>query len=233
MGKEGQKRGGRGDQRSKVPWAQGSRVPGPRQGHIFTAAGLPRRGRWEIKGEVVWLPRPSWGLHRGEDGAMTARAPVFVIKSKWGPLLSWGWLVAPAASSCGCRRRGRLPVAEAEQGLLVPLVSTFAQTQVCFSRGSGRIPSSRLWKRPSPFYFPSCLGCQELPSFLRVRVILISSSSLLPLLYRVFYDKAHHGLSEAGTAQAHVLSTCFDFEQWPPRLRRAFSTDAKITLAAD
>ena len=36
-------------------------------------------------------------------GDMSAVAPVFVIKSKWGPLLRWGWLVALAASSDGCR----------------------------------------------------------------------------------------------------------------------------------
>lgn len=79
---------------------------------------------------------------------------------------------------------------------------------------------------------PSVLAVRkERPSFLHVWAV--SSSSLLSLLYHVFYDKAHHGLSEAGTVQAHVLSTCFDSEQWPPRLRRAFSTDAKITLAAD
>ena len=28
----------------------GKQVSGPRQGHVFTAAGLPQRGRWKIKG---------------------------------------------------------------------------------------------------------------------------------------------------------------------------------------
>ena len=35
-------------------------------------------------------------------GDMSAVAPVFVFKSKLGPLLRWGWLVALAASSVGC-----------------------------------------------------------------------------------------------------------------------------------
>lgn len=66
------------------------------------------------------MPRPSWGLHRG-DGAMTARAPVFVIKSKWGPLLSWAgsWprQLPPVDVGGG---EGFLRQ-EAEQGLLFPL----------------------------------------------------------------------------------------------------------------
>ena len=104
MGKEGQKRGGRRDQWSRVPWAQGGRAPGPRHGHVFTAAGLPWGGRRKIKGGGGVIAQTFVGATQGRGrGDMSAVAPVFVIKSKWGPLLRWGWLVALAASSDGCR----------------------------------------------------------------------------------------------------------------------------------
>lgn len=109
------------------------------------------------------MPRPSWGLHRGEDGAMTARAPVFVIKSKWGPLLSWGWLVAPAASSCGCRRRGRLPVAEAlSRAFWFTYVHLRSDQVVSLEEVAGF--HQQVVKRPSRST-SSYLGCQELLPF--------------------------------------------------------------------
>ena len=55
---------------------------------------------------------------------------------------------------------------------------------------------------------PSVLAVRkELPSFLHVWAV--SSSSLLSLLYHVFYDKAHHGLSEAGKDPLNQLGQCF------------------------
>lgn len=55
LGKEGEAR--------VAEVTSGSRFPGhreadfgARQGHVFTAAGLPRRGRWEIKGRWCGCP---------------------------------------------------------------------------------------------------------------------------------------------------------------------------------